>query len=429
MRKHKAYPEYKDSGVEWLGLVPTHWNVKSINTLVRKIQNGVWGDDPTDGIDDVSCIRVADFNRRNFTVESNITTKRSVPLAHRISRKVEKYDLLLEKSGGGEKSPVGALVQYQGDENAICSNFVAVVKTHSGVNNRWLCYAISHLYESGVNKLSIKQSTGIQNLDSNQYFLESIAIPQDNEQVLIASFLDYTTSKIDSLIEMQTDLIKLLREKRQSIITEAVTKGLNPNVPMKDSGVEWLGEVPEHWDVKPLKHIANQITDKAKTSTLQVGLENIEGWTGLFIKTNSEFTGSGILFSQGDILFGKLRPYLAKAWLADTEGEAVGDFFVIRPISMASDFVHSYVLSKMAIDQLNATTIGAKMPRVSWEDMASLAITIPPIHEQKQIALFVKSEKNRIGAMIEKLKMSIELLLEKRQSIITEAVTGKIDLR
>ncbi|MCD4864886.1 restriction endonuclease subunit S [Pseudomonas sp. PLB05] len=195
----------------------------------------------------------------------------------------------------------------------------------------------------------------------------------------------------------------------------------------KDSGVEWLGVVPEHWGGSPLKWIAEQVTDKATTSEFQVGLENIEGWTGRFIETDMEFAGDGIAFRQEDILFGKLRPYLAKVWLADRPGQAVGDFFVLRPRAVNSEFLHKYILTPSVIEDLNASTIGAKMPRVGWEDMAALAVTLPPHKEQIQIACFLDHETARIDALIEEQQRLIELLKEKRQAVISHAVTKGLD--
>ena len=195
----------------------------------------------------------------------------------------------------------------------------------------------------------------------------------------------------------------------------------------KDSGVEWLGVVPEHWGVSPLKWLVEQVTDKATTSDFQVGLENIEGWTGRFIETDTEFAGDGIAFRQEDILFGKLRPYLAKVWLAGRSGQAVGDFFVLRPRTVNSEFLHKYILTPTVIEDLNASTIGAKMPRVGWEDMAALAVTLPPHKEQTQIARFLDHETARIDALIEEQQRLIELLKEKRQAVISHAVTKGLD--
>lgn len=195
----------------------------------------------------------------------------------------------------------------------------------------------------------------------------------------------------------------------------------------KDSGVEWLGIVPEHWGVSPLKWLVEQVTDKATTSDFQVGLENIEGWTGRFIETDTEFAGDGIAFRKEDILFGKLRPYLAKVWLAGKSGQAVGDFFVLRPRAVNSAFLHKYILTPAVIEGLNASTIGAKMPRVGWEDMAALAVTLPTHKEKAQIIRFLDHETARIDALIGEQQRLIELLKEKRQAVISQVVTKGLD--
>jgi len=202
---------------------------------------------------------------------------------------------------------------------------------------------------------------------------------------------------------------------------------LKPYPAYKDSGVGWLGEVPEHWDVRSLKWLVEQVTDKAGTSDFQVGLENIEGWTGRFIETSSEFSGDGIAFQSKDLLFGKLRPYLAKAWLADRCGEAVGDFFVLRPYGVSPVFLHKYILSPLVIDDLDASTIGAKMPRVGWETMSTLPVALPAPPEQPQIVRFLDHEFARIDALIEEQQRLIELLQEKRQAVISHAVTKGLD--
>nr|WP_314492107.1 restriction endonuclease subunit S [uncultured Pseudomonas sp.] len=195
----------------------------------------------------------------------------------------------------------------------------------------------------------------------------------------------------------------------------------------RDSGVNWIGNVPKHWNIKPLKWLAEQVTEKAIASSFQVGLENIEGWSGRFIETEGDFSGDGIEFRPEDILFGKLRPYLAKAWLSDKAGQAVGDFFVLRPNAIHGEFLHKYILTPTVIDNLNSSTIGAKMPRVGWEDMAVLAVALPPREEQAQIARFLDHETARIDALIEEQQRLIELLKEKRQAVISNAVTKGLD--
>ncbi|MCG5526692.1 restriction endonuclease subunit S, partial [Ectothiorhodospira haloalkaliphila] len=124
-------------------------------------------------------------------------------------------------------------------------------------------------------------------------------------------------------------------------------------------------------------------------SDFQVGLENVEGWTGHLAETDTDFSGNGIAFRRGDILFGKLRPYLAKVWFSDRAGQAVGDFFVLRPSLINGEFLHKYILTPTVINELDASTIGAKMPRVDWESMAALEVTLPSPSEQTQIAHFL----------------------------------------
>ncbi len=260
MAKYQAYTEYKDSGVEWLGEIPSHWNLYSLKRSVDKCTNGFWGSEP-DGRNDLCVLRVADFNRDNFTINEDKLTLRSVLPKEAESRLLKKGDLLIEKSGGGEKTLVGCVVQFDKDFPAITSNFVAKMTPNVITDSKYLTYAFAHLYSGRVNFPSIKQTTGIQNLDSEAYLMEKFGFPSKNEQIQIANFLDHETAKIDHLIEKQKQLIELLKEKRQAVISHAVTKGLDPNVPMKDSGVAWLGEVPEHWEVVKLKYVVKQIVD------------------------------------------------------------------------------------------------------------------------------------------------------------------------
>ncbi|QQZ29065.1 restriction endonuclease subunit S [Thiothrix subterranea] len=153
-------------------------------------------------------------------------------------------------------------------------------------------------------------------------------------------------------------------------------------------------------------------------------MENIEGWSGQFIETESEFQGDGIAFQKGDILFGKLRPYLAKVYLADFQGEAVGDFHVMRPTSdMVGKFALYQCLNKDFITTVDSSTYGAKMPRVSWEYMANMLFAFPSFDEQQQIAAFLDRETVKIDQLIAKQQQLIELLKEKRQAVISHAVT------
>jgi type I restriction enzyme S subunit len=191
----------------------------------------------------------------------------------------------------------------------------------------------------------------------------------------------------------------------------------------KDSGVEWLGKLPTNWGGVRLKYLAPIVTEKATDRRNPLGLENIESWTGKLQVTDSEFQGDGTRFIAGDLLFGKLRPYLAKVLLAQSEGEAVGDFHVLRPLHNDSRYLQYQMLTREFISIVDGSTYGAKMPRASWEFMGNLTCSRPSLIEQRTIAAFLDHETARIDRLIEKQQRLIELLKEKRQAVISHAVS------
>lgn len=195
------------------------------------------------------------------------------------------------------------------------------------------------------------------------------------------------------------------------------------------SGVEWLGEVPAGWEVKRLRRFVRLITERAEQRSNAVALENIESWSGNLIESSdADFSGEGVAFADGDILYGKLRPYLAKVGLAEASGEAVGDLFVLRPDhGVAGRYLQYHLLSRPVVDLLNGSTYGAKMPRVSWGFMADLCFPVPPLPEQWAIAAFLDRETAKIDALVAEQRRLVALLREKRQAVISHAVTRGLD--
>jgi len=261
-----------------------------------------------------------------------------------------------------------------------------------------------------------------------------VLVPPRDEQRAIAAFLDRETARIDALIEKKERQIELLQEKRAAVISHAVTKGLYPNVKMKDSGVEWLGEIPEHWEIKRLKYSAdlvNQKVDGAASELPYTGLEHIESWTGKRLTTDAETSSDGqaSVHRAGDVLFGKLRPYLAKAYAAQSDGICTGELLVLRPKTLVQGFVRDYLLNPSFISVVDSSTYGAKMPRASWDFIGNLPALVPPLDEQHDIVAFLNGETARIDALVERIRESIDLLREYRIALISAAVTGKIDVR
>lgn len=214
----------KDSGVEWIGEIPEHWEIGRLKNSIKSCRNGIWGDEPQGDNNDIACIRVTNFNRTNMEIEVNDLTIRNIPASKQKLYLLKYGDLLIEKSGGGEKQPVGFVTIFKHNIPAVYANFIARIeldkrKAYSG----FFKYIYSAMYSIRLNVRSIKQTTGIQNLDTNYYFDERVMYPPLNEQIHIANFLDQKTAEIDDLITEIKLQIQKLKEYRQSLISEAVT--------------------------------------------------------------------------------------------------------------------------------------------------------------------------------------------------------------
>ncbi|MBL0651697.1 restriction endonuclease subunit S [Aeromonas caviae] len=438
--KYKPYPQYKDSGVEWLGVIPTHWSLHALKRTVSGCSNGIWGDEPK-GEDDLIVLRVADFDRNKLTVSDDKLTYRSISEKERKTRLLKKGDLLIEKSGGGEKTLVGCVVIFDKDYSAVTSNFVAKMSPRKTYCSNFLRYAFSHLYAGRVNYPSIKQTTGIQNLDSDSYLMEHFCFPDSSDQQTIAAFLDYETARIDRLIAQQQRLIELLKEKRQAVISHAVTKGLNPDVPMKDSGVEWLGQVPEHWALLKFNHCASirngQVdpTISPYDDYILIAPNHIESGTGriLYMQTAEEQgADSGkYICKKGEVIYSKIRPALVKVCLSPEKHVICSaDMYPICGRNgLENDFLLWFLLSdnftRFAVNQADRVA----MPKINRDSLSESRIPVPPKEEQVEIASFLNRKTGMLDTLIEKSVKAITLMQERRTALISAAVTGKIDLR
>lgn len=212
-----------DSGVEWLGKAPAHWNVQRFKTVLSLVKNGVWGEEPNGDQHDIICIRVADFDRTSLSIRIDSLTLRNVRPEDKNRRVLKRGDLLLEKSGGGELQPVGFVVKFDQDFPAVCSNFVARVRLKPAADSDYFNYVYFAAYSVKLNLRSIKQTTGIQNLDAEAYFDEFAPLPPLAEQRAIVAYLDQETSQIDTLVATIRAQIERLRVYRQALISAAVT--------------------------------------------------------------------------------------------------------------------------------------------------------------------------------------------------------------
>jgi type I restriction enzyme, S subunit len=430
MSRYKAYPEYKGSGVEWLDTVPAHWSRVAIKYMALEegslFLDGDWiesKDISTEGIKYVTTGNVGEgiykeqgsgFITEEIFNQLNCTD-------------VFPGDVLISRLN----APIGrACVVPDLDSRIVTSVDNVVFRPDHLYSKEYLVRLFSSpaYFEHTTN---LARGATMQRISRGLLGNIRVVLPLKIEQQKIAAFLDHETAKIDALIEKQQRLIELLKEKRQAVISHAVTKGLNPNAPMKDSGVEWLGNIPCDWDCVRLKFASELSGKKVAPSNEEkyVGLENIQANSGKFIATE-EVTPEGIsnVFSSGDILFGKLRPYLAKSWLADFSGICSSEFLVLTSKKVNAKFLHYFTLTQGFIKQVDSSTYGSKMPRASWDFIGLLNIPIPSYQSEK-IAAFLDHETAKIDTLIEKQQRLIELSKERRTALISAAVTGKIDVR
>lgn len=410
--KYQAYESYKDSGVTWESEVPSPWvetRFKWILTEKKKVSNFNL---PAGSI---SFGNVVFKNEDSLAEDTKASYQELLQGEFLINPLNLNYDL---------KSLRTAL----SDKNVVVSTGYIILNSKEGFNKNYLRWVLQEFDVAHMKTLGagVRQTITFADIGNSIFHYPNI-----DEQTHIAKFLDYETAKIDDLIAKQVRLIELLKEKRQGVISHAVTKGLDPNAPMKDSGVEWLGEIPKHWEFKKLKYVAKLLSDKKSVKNRKViALENIEGFTGNFIESDSEFLGDGVTVDKNDILFGKLRPYLAKVYLTQETSVAFGDLLAYRPSKlMESHFLFYYMIFDAFIKIVDSSTYGTKMPRASSEFIGEMPILIPPKEEQIKIVNFILVELNKFDILISKAEKMIQMSKERRTALISSAVTGKIDVR
>ena len=335
------------------------------------------------------------------------------------NKNLTKGDLLLEKSGGGELFPVGRVVRFNLDlGKTTCSNFIQKLSPSQKYCSSFLCYLFSSMYTKKVNGLFYNQTTGIQNLKIKEYLNQTVFLPPLDEQTAIANYLDTATAKIDAAIAQQQKMIDLLNERKQIIINRAVTRGLNPNARMKDSGVEWIGEVPEHWEVRRLKYIAKlQSGDTISSDSFTENGYPVYGGNGFRGFTN-RYTNDGdyVLIGRQGALCGNVN-------------YAHGQFFasehavVVYPYNK-ENFV--WLGEVIRTSNLNQYSQSAAQPGLAVSLIQNIFYPYPPKEERDEIALYINNNIKVIVDGIENYQQQISLLQERKQIIINEVVTGKV---
>lgn len=431
------YTVYKDSGIEWLGYIPSHWTITKLK-YVSKFQTG-WT--PPTGKSEL-------FEGDNLWANiSDLGPRILTDTAKRISDEaIRASNINISPEGSllfSFKLSIGQ-VGFAG-QDMYTNEAIATFMDGTDASLSFLYYSLPIFAVENA-------STNIYGAKLlNQELIKSsrLCLPPLSEQSAIATFLDRETAKIDALVAEQEKLIELLKEKRQAVISHAVTKGLDPNVPMKDSGVEWLGEVPEHWDVRPLGSVSTSIQTGPFGSQLHAD-EYVDDQIPVInpanIQNESIVPASDLTVAQttalrlnihqleiGDIIFGRRGEMGRCAVVTKNEvGWICGTGSLkVRPdcSCVVSFYLAVFLRTPFIREKLGLESVGSTMDNLNTEILAKLKVLIPPLNEQEVIFQFVEKWQNKLDDLIEESQNVIRILKERRSALISAAVTGKIDVR
>jgi type I restriction enzyme S subunit len=428
--KYNVYPEYKDSGIEWLGDIPLSWSV-SRHKYVAAFQKGKNPQILLDEFEDGAIRYLSmDYLRGNAAAIYAFPEKSSY-----VSKK-DQVLIIWDGSNAGE---------FVNGQTGIVSSTMAASEFLANINQRFYWY-ICICLEPEMRRHS--NGMGIPHVNGNELKNSTIVLPSDEEADKIANFLDHEIAKIDTLIDKQQQLITLLKEKRQAVISHAVTKGLNSNAPMRDSGIEWLGQVPEHWDVKLIKYVCKLESGHTPSkSNPSFWIENDchIPWISLNDTRNidsSDFINDSVTkiseigmnnssahyINEGAIVFTRdgarigLAAIMGKsmcvsqhiiAWVC---GETVNNHFLLHVI---------YAMN----DELYRIASGATIPTIGMPDIRRMIMCVPNLNEQLEIVQYLLKRRKQFSQLISSAERAIELMKERRIALISAAVTGKIDVR
>jgi len=437
----KPYPKYKESGIPWIGEIPEGWEVgrlKYVCTNYAEYGLNIPSDNYQTG--GIRFIRTTDIDDYGNLQNGGVYLNKSLCKGYTLN----SGDLLISRSGtigrtflfnpekNGEATYAGYLVRFSINKNKAIPKYVFYfTKTNS--------------FYGWLEIQSIE--TTIENVNGQKYANLLLTIPSLPDQTSIANFLDKKTSKIDTLIDKDKKLIELLKEKRTALINHAVTKGLDPNVKLKDSGIEWIGEIPKGWEIRKFSHIADKIvvgfvgpienyyTDEEegvpllKTGNVGYGkilVENLSYVTKKFHLKNRKSQ-----LKPGDIVIARHGESGRSCVIPQSINEAnCLNIVVLKPGKKMNGIYYSYVLNSYLFQEhLQAIQGGAVQGVINTEDISCLKIFHPSLSEQKRISQYLDKATSKIDKTIRKIEKKIELLEEYKKSLIHHVVTGKVDVR
>lgn len=419
----KTYDTYKDSGIAWIGNIPSNWTVcktKQCFTLYSGATPKTDNKSFWDG--NIPWITPADYKTENKTINNGrrFLTQKGVESCG--TTIVPENSIIFSK-----RAPIGLVAI---NKQPVCTNQGCISCVPKEVSSLFYYYAMStftnayELYGSG---------TTFKEISASSFANFKLPYPILSEQLKIASFLDKKCGEIDELLAVQEQMINELQAYKQSIITKAVTKGLNPNVLMEDSGIEWIGEIPNGWTICRFKNVAkvkaNLVHPDNYLDMQQIAPDCIEKGSGKILKSRTVKEANVIsdnhLFYKGQILYSKIRPTLNKVIIAPYDGLCCADMYPIET-TLENKFCLYQMLSSFFYEQVGVVVQDrVKMPKINKEELDQITILVPPINEQKEIAAYLDEKTAQIDSLIALKQEKIKELKDYKKSIIYEYVTGK----
>lgn len=429
--------KYKDTGLEWCPQIPEHWELKKLKYVALVQPSNVDKKTEKDEIPVLLCNYV-DVYKNDYIVNS-------LPFMEATAKnnEIEKYQLVIgdviitKDSETAQDIAIPAYVKETAP-NLLCGYHLAQIRSNQvDIIGEYLfrlfqSKMFNSNFEIGANGVT-RYGLGVEVTQST-----FVLLPPLSEQQKIADYLDQKTTLIDSIIAKKEKQIELYKEERTAVINHAVTKGLNPDVKMKDSGIEWLGEIPKHWEVKKLKYVVTindeVLSDKTEEDyeLLYVEIGDVSHTTGISQRTQYKFSDAPSrarrIVKNGDIIVSTVRTYLkAITSIIEPEDNLIVStgFAVLRPISVNSSFLGYYSLSTVFIDKVISESKGVGYPAINALEIGNIHTTLPSELEQQQIVSFLDQETQRIDTLIEKTTKEIDLLKEYKEALINEVVTGQ----
>ena len=426
-----TYPSYKDSGIEWLGELPAHWGLQKIKFL-GKVYNG---DSLNEGQkkryasnnpEDLAYISSKDINAGDSSI--NYENGLRIPIEENKFKVAPKQSSLICIEGGS----AGRKIAFTNQE--VCFvNKLACVNVHGEISSKYIFYSLRGNPFQTQFKLSMSGLIGGVAISNINNFI--LPIPPLEEQTRIASFLDRKIAQIDKAITQKERLIELLKERRQITIHQAVTRGLNLDVPMKDSGVEWIGEIPAHWEVQRVKYLFEQ---SRQTPEKNDGVVTAFRDGEVTLRTNRRTEGFTIAIleqgyqkiKKGQLVLNSMDAFEGAIGVSDSDGKCSPEYVICDPLTTSiSPYYYSFLFREMALAkyiQVICNAVRERAIRIRYNNLAPLFVPVPSLKEQNDILSYIEANAQSIKKAIVFKEQELKKLKEYKATLINSAVTGKI---